>query len=67
MSIFAGRSARVRLALMSSALFLAMGTALIIVILLVEGTASPIHISVGGSRSVSAVPHAPTGSNPGRP
>ncbi len=64
MSIFAGRSARVRLTLMSSALFLAMGTALIIVILLVEGTASPIHVSVGGATSVSAVPHPPAA--PGR-
>ncbi len=59
MSAFAGHSARVRLALISSALFLAMGTALIVVIVLVEGTASPIHISVGSHTSVSAVPRPP--------
>ncbi len=67
MSLFAGRSARVRLALMSSVLFLAMGTALIILILLVEGAASPIHISVGGGTSVSAVPHTSTSSILGGP
>jgi signal transduction histidine kinase len=66
MSMFAGRSARVRLALISSALFLAMGTALIVVILLVEGTASPIHLSVGGgATAVSAVPHPPTSTRTG--
>ena len=57
MSAFAGLSARVRLALMSSALFLVLGTALIVVIVLVEGTASPIHISVGSHTAVTAVPN----------
>jgi signal transduction histidine kinase len=56
MSAFAGLSARVRLALMSSALFLVLGTALIVVIVLVEGTASPIHISVGSHTAVTAAP-----------
>lgn len=56
MSLFAGRSARTRLALINSLLFLALGTALIVVILVVAGVSSPIHISVGGSSAVSAVP-----------
>ena len=54
MSLFAGRSARVRLALMSSVLFLAMGTALIVVISAGRGGASPIHLSVGGGTGRSA-------------
>jgi len=60
MSPFGRRSARVRLALMSSGLFLGLGTALILVILLVQGTGPPIHLSIGGARSVAATPHIPS-------
>jgi signal transduction histidine kinase len=67
MRVLAGRSARTRLALINSALFLALGTALIVVILFAAGISSPIHIGVGTSRStaVSAVPHKPFGSGHG--
>jgi signal transduction histidine kinase len=63
MRLLAGRSARTRLALINSALFLALGTALIVVILFAAGISSPIHIRVGTSSStvVSAVPHNPSG------
>src|SRR5579863_5707675 len=66
MSLLAGRSARVRLALINSALFLALGTALIVVILLAAGLGSPIHLSVGASTSVVAVPRSPGGGLPDR-
>jgi signal transduction histidine kinase len=65
MRLLAGRSARARLALINSVLFLTLGTALIVVILLVAGISSPIHVSVGGSSSVTAVgavPHSSPGS-----
>jgi signal transduction histidine kinase len=41
---------------MNSVLFLALGTALIVVIVLAAGFSSPIHLSVGSSTAVSAVP-----------
>jgi signal transduction histidine kinase len=59
MRLFARRSARVRLALVYSALFLAMGTALIVVIVLAEGTGSPIHVSVSAATHLHGTPHPP--------
>ena len=58
MTLLAGRSARTRLALINALLFLALGTALIVVILVVAGISDPIHISVGSSSAtaVSATP-----------
>jgi signal transduction histidine kinase len=63
MRLLAGRSARTRLALINSVLFLALGTALIVVILAGAGTGSPIHLSIGdaSSSAVTAVPHASPG------
>ena len=59
----AGRSARTRLALINSALFLVLGTALIVVILLAAGISPPIHIDVGssGTNVASAVPDSRSG------
>jgi signal transduction histidine kinase len=53
MSLLAGRSARSRLALTNSLLFLALGTALIVAILIVAGVSSPIHLSVGDTTAVA--------------
>ncbi len=61
MRALAGRSARVRLALINSILFLALGTGLIVVILIAAGINSPIHLSVGGGTAVTAVPRRPSG------
>jgi signal transduction histidine kinase len=61
MRLFARQSARVRLALVYSAVFLAMGTALIVVIVLAEGTGSPIHVSVSTATHLHGTPHPPAG------
>jgi signal transduction histidine kinase len=64
MSVLSGRSARVRLALMYSVLFLGMGTALIVLLLLVQRTGSAVRVVAHANGTLSVLPRPAHSSRP---